>query len=160
MEKQYLYILSNPRHEGLFKVGGTSKNPAIRADQLSRQTGVIGKFQVEWSIVVPDWVLAEKMAHYLLRSQAEEKEYFKLNLLQTTEILTEKLRQFFELSAVEVYASEKVQKLINANVKANEAGRRMDALKERAISILEEQELEELSKEAVIVKERLQKINY
>lgn len=148
MEKQCLYILSNPRHDGLYKVGGTSKNPAIRANQLSRQTGVIGKFRVEWSIVVPDWVVTEKMARYLLREQAEEKEYFKLNLLQTTEILTAKLTQFFELGTVEVYGSERVQKLIKAKEKAEEARKRIDTLLEKAINITEEQELEELKKKS------------
>ncbi len=153
MEKQYLYILSNPRYENLFKIGGTNKNPAIRADQLSRQTGTIGKFQVEWSIVVPDWRVAEQMAHYLLREQAEEKEYFKLDMLQSTEMLMAKLTQFFELTTTEIYASESLKKEVKI---IDFKGKAQEILKK----LKEEQELEKLEKELEKEAEELLKLGY
>ena len=50
MEKLYIYIFTNPEKPELVKVGRTNKHPEIRANELSRQTGTIGKFVVEWHL--------------------------------------------------------------------------------------------------------------
>ena len=63
MEKQYIYILSNAQQPDVVKVGKTNIHPEIRAKDITKGAGVIGKWQVEWYIVVPDADIAEKMAH-------------------------------------------------------------------------------------------------
>lgn len=46
----HVYILSNDREIDIFKVGKSLKSPEVRADQLSRQTGSIGNYKVEWKM--------------------------------------------------------------------------------------------------------------
>ncbi len=111
MAKQYLYVLSNPKHEGLLKIGGTDKHPTIRADQLSRQTAAIGSFQVVWYIVVPDWRIAEQMAFYLLKGYFEQKEYFKVDLVTVISIIQPKIAQFFDLNLPEIFEDKSLTAL-------------------------------------------------
>jgi len=44
-----VYVLSNPTMPGYVKIGFTDKTPEERAIQLSRSTGVILPFKVEWA---------------------------------------------------------------------------------------------------------------
>ena len=106
MEKQYLYILSNDKHPGLLKIGGTSKDPAVRADRLTHQTAAIGKFVVEWYMVVPDWRLAEKMAHFLLKNYHDYKEFHKLSSIDAVNQIQDKISSFFGSYKPYIFKSE------------------------------------------------------
>ncbi len=48
----YVYVLSNPLYPSLFKIGSTKLNPEVRADTITRRTGVLGIFIVEWFVEV------------------------------------------------------------------------------------------------------------
>jgi hypothetical protein len=47
MSEQYIYILSLSNQIDLIKVGQTSKNPFIRANELSKQTAATNEYTVE-----------------------------------------------------------------------------------------------------------------
>jgi T5orf172 domain len=97
MEKQYVYILSISDKPDLIKVGKTSKNPHIRANDLSKNTAATGKFSVEWFIEVPDAELAEKIAHFKLKEYHFNKEYFSVKPYDAHLILEKFLIPLFEI---------------------------------------------------------------
>ncbi len=115
MEKQYIYIFSNSQYPEIVKVGKTNIHPEVRAKQLSSQTGSVGKWQVEWYIVVPDSEIAEKMAHSLLKEFREDpkKEFFKRTVFEASSIISKKLVEFFEIEKPEIWENKilKVEKL-------------------------------------------------
>jgi hypothetical protein len=59
----FLYILSNNKLPDVCKVGMTAVSPQARADEISRGTGVYGKWSVHASYTVPDARKWESMAH-------------------------------------------------------------------------------------------------
>ena len=111
MEKQHIYIFSNSQHPEIVKVGKTTKHPEIRAKELSG-TGTVGKWQVEWYMVVPDAEIAEKTAHYLLKEFRGEpkKEFFKIKTLEASTIIEKKLVEFFEIQKPVIWQSEGLKK--------------------------------------------------
>lgn len=113
--KKYVYILSNSAHDGLLKIGKTDGSPHNRADQLSRQTGAIGHFVVEWSMEVPDNDVAEKILHYIFRDFHHSKEFFKVPLEQAIIDSTFELILFFNLYILKIF-EEKIIYIKNKNI--------------------------------------------
>ena len=76
---------------------------------MSSQTGSVGKWQVEWYLVVPDSDIAEKMAHSLLKEFREDpkKEFFKRTVFEAARIIEKKLVEFFEIEKPEIWEGEK-----------------------------------------------------
>ncbi len=74
----YVYILSNPELPGIVKIGKSRFDPTKRAGQLSRYTGVLGEFKVEWSREVEDSDIAERLLHFVFRKSRQQKEFFVL----------------------------------------------------------------------------------
>lgn len=74
----YVYILSNPELPGIVKIGKSRFDPTKRAGQLSRYTGVLGEFKVEWSRGVEDAGIAERLLHFVFRKSRQKKEFFVL----------------------------------------------------------------------------------
>ena len=109
MEKQYIYIFSNSQYPEIVKIGKTIIHPEVRAKQLSSQTGSVGKWQVEWYLVVTDSDIAEKMAHSLLKEFREDpkKEFFKRTVFEAARIIEKKLVEFFEIEKPEIWEGEK-----------------------------------------------------
>ena len=57
--KGYVYILSNDDMPDLVKIGCTSKDPEIRRDNLSRETGVPGPFKTEYYALFENYEFVE-----------------------------------------------------------------------------------------------------
>lgn len=95
MSKQYVYIFKNSSNPEIIKIGKTDKHPEIRAEQLNRQTGVIGKYEVLWSKEVKNNDIAEKILHFCFEDYRVEKEYFKINITLAIEISETVLKNFF-----------------------------------------------------------------
>jgi hypothetical protein len=113
MEKQYIYILSNADKPEIVKVGMTKKHPEVRADKLTNGTGSTGKWQVEWSMVVPDCRGAEKIAHVLLakfHQEGDKRENFRITVFEASSIIEKKLIEFFEIEKAEMWESEELKK--------------------------------------------------
>ena len=120
-------------------MGKSTKNPILRAEQLSKQTSASGQFKVEWYMEVPDIDIAENICHYKLKEFHYNKEYFKVELGSAKQILTQELIVFFKLenSDLTVFFSEKkilkpkealelISKIVAANIKAKEMIKRME----------------------------------
>ena len=106
-DEQYVYILSNPYYGNRLKVGRSTNHPEVRAKELSRLTGVIGEFYVEWSIEVPDSKSAEAMAHFVLKEYKFQKEFFSIDLNLAIEKLLVNLTRQFKIEKPEIYKGSK-----------------------------------------------------
>lgn len=95
MNKKYIYIFTNT-HTKFIKIGKTDNLPEIRADQLNKQTGTIGKYEVAWHKDVPNNTIAENMVHYCLKDFNVGKEYFDLNKEIAIEICEDILNFYFD----------------------------------------------------------------
>jgi len=110
-----VYIFSNTKQIGIVKIGRTNRDPAVRADHLSRQTGSIGNFKVEWFKEVEDAVAIEKLLHYVFRHFHLQKEYFAIGVPFAKEI-AEKTIQGIEDIEEKVFEGLEPQ-----NISLNEA---------------------------------------
>lgn len=90
-KKGYIYILSNPYMPQIFKIGKTTQTPQTRANKLSQALGVIGKFNVEFQILVDDCDLVEVLVHQKLKDKRIniEREFFKVNLDEAKKTILE-----------------------------------------------------------------------
>ena len=66
MPEGYIYILSNPAMPGLLKIGKTTLSTEVRAETLTRSTGVPAPFLILKSYKVMDCDVAERKAHDVL----------------------------------------------------------------------------------------------
>lgn len=82
--RQFIYILLNPSHKSILKIGRTSRSPEIRAQELSMATGVPQPFIVVYESLVSDSVLAEKLIHQQLSNDgyriSPSREFFEIPL--------------------------------------------------------------------------------
>ena len=86
----WVYVLSNPTMPGYLKIGFTDQTPEIRAEQLSRSTGVPLPFKVEWAFHCYNAEQLEKEVHRYLDGQriAGNREFFDLSIDEAKEIVT------------------------------------------------------------------------
>jgi hypothetical protein len=73
-----VYVMSNPHHSGLVKIGMTAKSAARRADALSG-TGTVGKWQVDAVFCSSNAKRDERRVHRRLALDHFEKDYFRLS---------------------------------------------------------------------------------
>ncbi len=133
MTKGYVYILSNKAYEDVLKVGMTSQVPEERAKSLSKATGVLYKFKVEWSKEVPNIRLAEYMLHHILHPYAVSREFFRLPLDDAKKICEEAMKQLFKpLKTIEAK-----KELFRIYALRNKAILIRDELKDRDSNLLE-----------------------
>jgi hypothetical protein len=94
----YIYCMSNPIYNGIYKVGITENDPKIRKEQLNT-TGVPLPFRIEFAKKVKDYKEKEKLLHKLLTQYGErinpKREFFKISL--------EEIKAFFDLMDGEIY---------------------------------------------------------
>lgn len=102
-QKGYIYILSNPSFKGLFKVGRTSRDPELRAYELSSETGVPTPFQVIFYKKIDDYCKNEYLIHAILEKKgyriAENKEFFNAPLNEIKKVISSFERSLTEIRA-------------------------------------------------------------
>jgi len=78
----YVYVLSNPAHPGLLKIGYTTDPVESRAGNLSASTGVLENFQIEYWCLTLAAHEVERLAHTALASVRVKKnrEFFQIDL--------------------------------------------------------------------------------
>lgn len=113
LQTGYVYILSNLEYPNKYKIGKTKDNPIIRAKTLTKQTGTLGEFKVEWNKKVPEMNIAELILHYKFADNHYDKEFFEfdLNMAKVKSDLI--LDEFFK-------DEYKIDKLLKAKRKAKE----------------------------------------
>ena len=74
-----VYILTNEAMPGIVKVGQTHKTPEVRAQELSRETGVASQYVVVYKAFVSNYENVEKTVHGRLKSAGKHynKEFFR-----------------------------------------------------------------------------------
>ena len=77
----FIYIMSNPAHPGLLKIGQTSKDPDIRRNDLN-STGVPEDFILEYRALTSDYHRLEKEIHQKLNNYRyrQDREFFKIEV--------------------------------------------------------------------------------
>ena len=90
-EPGHIYILINPSIDGMVKIGKTTRDPDLRAKELSQATGVPTPFYVAFSIQVADCDSAEEYVHAVLEhngfERARNREFFQMSLQKAVELL-------------------------------------------------------------------------
>ena len=81
-KRGYVYILINPAFAGFLKIGKTSKDPAVRARELSAGTGVPAPYAVAWDVLVSDCDHVERLIHHQLAPARarRDREFFAVPL--------------------------------------------------------------------------------
>lgn len=74
--KGWVYVISNKAMPGLVKVGHSTKDPEIRAEELNH-TGSPHPYLVEYWMLIEDPYQIEQQIHNLLSSKREAKEWFR-----------------------------------------------------------------------------------
>ena len=93
----WVYILRNAEYrQPVLKVGKSSRFPAERAHELSRATGVAGRFQVVYFVHSGNMHAAEAFAHQRLADHrlVRNKEFFSCSLRVAIEALDAASQQF------------------------------------------------------------------
>jgi hypothetical protein len=128
--KGWVYIISNPAMPGLIKVGYSTKDPELRAQEFNN-TGAPRSYIVEYEMLIEDPFRVEQEAHKALRSKRENKEWFRCTCEEA-------------IAEIQIVAGDRA---------INEVFKRAD--RERAENIRRDQEKKEL--QGKIVKEQISK---
>lgn len=91
----YIYIMTNYFYGDIVKIGHTQDKPDVRANKLTRETGVLGEFVVEWYAEVSNSKIGEQLIHQLFHEFHLDKEYFHIELEETIKLFEDKLKKFF-----------------------------------------------------------------
>ena len=88
----FIYIMSNPAHSGLLKIGQTSKDPLVRRKDLS-STGVPEEFVIEYQALTSDYRRQEKLIHQKLNKvrHSSKKEFFSITVPEAINVIREQL---------------------------------------------------------------------
>lgn len=94
VDKQHVYILSNPSMPGLLKIGYTKGDPSKRISQLDRSTSVPTGFTLEWAFPCYNAIELEGEVHEYLSGYRvnNHREFFKVTLEEAKSTI-EKLGQ-------------------------------------------------------------------
>jgi hypothetical protein len=86
----FVYVMINPAHRDLVKIGGTERDPEQRAMELS-STGVPFEFVVVHSERVSDWSKVERLVHGKLRTAraAPNREFFRVTVREAIAAIIE-----------------------------------------------------------------------
>jgi len=81
-DRGYVYVLMNPSMEDLVKIGKSTKNPSLRAKELSSTTGVPTPFVVAYHCYFESCTNAERFVHSFLEEKgyrvSQNREFFKI----------------------------------------------------------------------------------
>jgi hypothetical protein len=82
MPTGYVYVLSNPAHPGLLKIGYTTDPVESRAGNLSASTGVLADFRIEYWCLTLAAHEVERLVHRAFAAERVNKrrEFFNVDL--------------------------------------------------------------------------------
>jgi hypothetical protein len=86
----YVYVLSNPSYPDELKIGYTKKHPQTRCKEISRGTGVMHPFKVEWAFKCHNGEFLEREVHNRLAHKRvnPQREFFQVSLEEVKEVIT------------------------------------------------------------------------
>ena len=102
----WVYAFRNPNHKKMmFKIGETSRDPFVRAQELSSSTGVPIPFQVVYFIGVRDRRPAEGFVHSQLRQYriSQSKEFFSAPLREVVKAMDLAAKHFSDFMILQPF---------------------------------------------------------
>lgn len=89
VDKQHVYVLSNPSMPGLLKIGYTKGDLNTRVEQLDRSTSIPTGFTLEWAFACYNAIALEGEVHEYLSGYRvnNQREFFKITLDQAKSII-------------------------------------------------------------------------
>ena len=108
----FIYIMSNPAHSDLLKIGQTSKDPLVRRKDLS-STGVPEEFVIDYQALSSDYEALEKKIHRKLSDVrlSKGKEFFKISVPEAINITREEAGNTIEYEKIFYTSPEELKKL-------------------------------------------------
>lgn len=78
----FVYLLTNASMPGFVKIGMTTRNPAVRAREISSATGVPTAFVLEGYVPTPDAARTERAVHAVIdnRRVSQGREFFRIDV--------------------------------------------------------------------------------
>ena len=116
----FIYIMSNPSHPGLLKIGQTGRDPDIRRKNLS-STGVPQEFVIEYQALSSDYEALERKIHRILSDVrlSKGKEFFKISVPEAIHIIREVAENKIEYEKIFYTSPEELKKLEEEKRKEN-----------------------------------------
>lgn len=74
----WVYVMTNKSMSGLVKIGYSTKDPSVRADELG--TGSPSKYEVVYDVLVNDPQPIEQRLHKILAHKREGNEWFRCGI--------------------------------------------------------------------------------
>ena len=152
----FIYIMSNPSHPGLLKIGQTGKDPEVRRKELG-STGVVEDFVLEYRALSEDYASLEREIHRALASVRTnpKKEFFSISVPEAVNKIREISGNRIESDKVFYVSPEEFQKIKDekqrkSQEEAKEWQKRTDESKKRKVA-------EEKKAQATKLKERERK---
>ena len=107
----FIYIMSNPAHPGLLKIGQTGRDPDIRRKALS-STGVPQEFVIEYQALSSDYEALEKKIHRKLSDVrlSKGKEFFKISVPEAINITRDEAENTIEYEKIFYTSPEELKK--------------------------------------------------
>jgi len=78
--KGWVYVITNKAMPGLAKIGFSTKDPELRADDLLRHTGIPHPYEVDYEVLIKEPYQLEQQVHEFLSSKREGGEWFRCNV--------------------------------------------------------------------------------
>lgn len=86
MIRGWVYVLSNRAMPDIVKIGYSTKDPSLRADELGG-TGLPHPFVVEYDVLISEPRDVEQQVHKQLQDHHEGKEFFRISVIQAIECI-------------------------------------------------------------------------
>ncbi len=86
MARGWVYVISNPAMPGVVKVGFSTKDPELRAQELNN-TGAPHPYQVDYDALTTDPHRTEQAVHRVLHDKREGREWFRCSLLEAIQAI-------------------------------------------------------------------------
>ena len=139
----FIYIMSNPAHSGLLKIGQTGKDPEERRKELG-STGVVQDFVLEYRALSEDYESLEREIHRALANVRTnpKKEFFNISVPEAVNKIREISGNRIESDKVFYVSPEELQRI--KDEKQRKIQEDSDA---RLIKHKEEQRIKELENE-------------
>lgn len=108
----FIYIMSNPLHPDVVKIGQSSKDPNERRKELGT-TGVLEEFVLEYRALTENYVSLEKEIHRHLASvrARKDREFFKISVPDAIEKIREIAGNRIESDKIYWVSEEEIQRI-------------------------------------------------
>jgi len=110
----FIYIMSNPLHPDVVKIGQSSKDPNERRKELGT-TGVLEEFVLEYRALTEDYASLEREIHRHLDSVRvrADREFFKISVPEAIEKIREVAGNRIESDKAYYISPEELQTIID-----------------------------------------------